>query len=68
MKDHSPKYHQGITMHALRVGGCFAGAVFTLGAMAIVLARLPFARWFFAAALVAGIAAFFLIRLAHRSD
>ncbi|MGH9555557.1 MAG: hypothetical protein ACRD2Y_07010 [Terriglobales bacterium] len=68
MKDRSAKYHQGITMHAMRVAGCVAGAVFTLGAMVIVLAGLPIARWFLLAAIAGGIAAFFLIRSAHSSS
>ncbi len=68
MKNHSPKYHQGITMHALQVGGCVAGAIFAVGVMAIVLAGVPFARWFFLAAAAGGIAAFLLIRWSHQSN
>lgn len=67
VKERPAKYHQGTTMHALRVGGCVAGAIFTIGMMAIVLIGVPIAKWFFLAAVVGGVAAFFLIRSTDRS-
>ncbi|MCI0353800.1 MAG: hypothetical protein L0099_01995 [Acidobacteria bacterium] len=68
MKDRLAKYHQGITMHALRVGGCVAGAIFAIGVMAIVLAGVPIAGWFLLASMAGGIAAFLLIRSFRSSN
>lgn len=67
MKHRSTGYHPGIRIHAIKVGGCVAGAVFTLGAMTIVLTGAPIAKWFLLASVAGGIAAFFLIRWAHSS-
>ena len=68
MKDRSAKYHSGITMHALRVGGCVVGAVFTMGAMAIVLLGLPMAKWFLLVSVAGGIATFMLLRSFRSSN
>ncbi len=68
MKDRTTNYHPGIRIHAIKVGGCVAGVVFTLGAMAIVLAGIPAAKWFLLASVAGGIAAFLLIRSAHHSS
>jgi hypothetical protein len=68
MKDRSAKYHSGITMHAIKVGGCVAGAIFTVGMMAIVLIGVPAAKWFFLASLVGGVAVFLLLRSFRHSS
>ena len=68
MKGRSASYHPGIRIHAIRVGGCVAGAAFTLGAMAIVLARVPFAKWFLLASVLGGVAVFFLLRSFRSSN
>lgn len=67
MKDHSADYqpHPGIRSHAIKVGGCVAGAIFALGVVAIVLVGIPMAKWFFLASVVAGLAAYFMI---HATD
>jgi hypothetical protein len=65
MKHQQADYHPGIRIHAIKVGGCVAGAIFALGMMAIVLIGIPIAKWFFVAALVGGVAAYFVI---HATD
>ncbi|MGH7463476.1 MAG: hypothetical protein ACREMA_20905, partial [Longimicrobiales bacterium] len=67
MKHRSADYHPGVRIHAIRVGGCVGGAIFTIGLMAIFLIGVPIAKWFFLAAVVGGIAAFFLIHATDRS-
>ena len=47
--------HQGITMHRLRFGGGFAGLVFTIGTMAVLLAGLPVLWYPFVGALALGL-------------
>ena len=65
MKDHSADYHPGIRSHAIKVGGCVAGAIFALGVIAIVLVGIPIAKWFFLASVVGGLTVYFVI---HATD
>lgn len=46
--------HQGITMHRLRVGGGFAGLIFTLGTMFIFLVGVPVFWVFLVLAIICG--------------
>jgi hypothetical protein len=62
----SPYPHRGITMHALSVGGNFAGLVFAIGCILIFVLGLPEARWFALASVVAGVVGVGLIRLIRR--
>jgi hypothetical protein len=47
-------WHQGITMHRLRVGGGIAGAIVALGFLTIGLVGVPLFRYFLGLAIVAG--------------
>ncbi|MGH9579545.1 MAG: hypothetical protein ACRD2R_01020 [Terriglobales bacterium] len=68
MKDRSAKYHPGITMHAITVGGCVAGAIYAIGSMALVLIGIPIAKWFLLASVLGGVAVFFLLRSFRSSN
>jgi len=47
-------WHQGITMHRLRVGAGFAGAIVVAGFVAIGLVGVPMFRYFLGMAIVVG--------------
>jgi hypothetical protein len=57
--------HPGITMHKIPVKG-WAGLVFTVGILAMVLISLPAARWFLAIALPTGIVIGLILRFTSR--
>jgi hypothetical protein len=65
-RESSPYPHRGITMHALSVGGNFAGLVFAVGCVLIFVFGMPEARWFTLASVVAGIVGVGLIRLIRK--
>ncbi|HKD79058.1 MAG TPA: hypothetical protein VKH81_05150 [Candidatus Angelobacter sp.] len=48
------EWHQGITMHRLRVGAGVAGAIVVLGFLTIGLVGVPMFRYFLALAIIAG--------------
>ena len=67
MKGEPSSYpHRGITMHALSVGGNFAGLVFAVGCVLIFVFGLPEARPFAIASVIAGVVGVGLIRLIRR--
>jgi hypothetical protein len=47
-------WHQGITMHRLRVGGGIAGAIVVLGFLTIGLVGVPLFRYFLGLAILVG--------------
>ncbi len=47
-------WHQGITMHRLRVGAGFAGAIVVAGFIAIGLVGVPMFRYFLGLAIIVG--------------
>ncbi len=48
------EWHQGITMHRLRVGAGVAGAIVVLGFLTIGLVGVPLFRYFLGLAILAG--------------
>jgi hypothetical protein len=57
--------HPGITMHKIPVEG-WAGLLFTVGVLAMVLVSLPEARWFLAISLPTGVIIGTILRLTSR--
>jgi len=64
MRNYDP--HPGISMHQIRVGGGFAGLLFTIACSVIFLGRVPVVRYFLAMSLVAGIAFAAVLTRRHR--
>ncbi len=60
------KLHRGISFHAMSVGGNLAGAIFTIGIIAVALIGLPHARGFLVASLLGGVSVFLIFRLFRR--
>lgn len=48
------EWHQGITMHRLRVGAGVAGGIVVLGFLAIGLVGVPMFRYFLGLAIITG--------------
>jgi len=48
-------WHQGITMHKIRVGGGVAGFIVVMGFLAIGLVGIPMLRYFLGMAISAGV-------------
>ena len=66
MKQHYwPRYHPGITMHAIPIPATIGGLIFTVGMTIVFLVGVPIAVWFLLASAVAGIVVAYLLRRLH---
>jgi len=60
------RWHQGITMHKIHVGGDVGGLLFVVASTAVVLLGVPSVWYFFAIAVAGGLGVAAILRRSHR--